>query len=198
MANSCRDSLVKVLNERKIKLGGVNKYDWQENPAFEYYRQLIIHARSERRYDEAIAYADTVFSYLKPDEHVYAIMAYEHSVTLEETGDYIGHLCWLTRSAIADVRSGVTDNGSSWTLANTMFHQGSLDRALLYINYSMNNAGFFNAQLRHLQISPLGNLINQSYSQKMKKMSDRLAWTVGGLICLLVVVLLLFLFTYIR
>ena len=195
MANSCRDSLVKVLNERKIKLGGVNKYDWQENPAFEYYRQLIIHARSERRYDEAIAYADTVFSYLKPDEHVYAIMAYEHSVTLEETGDYIGHLCWLTRSAIADVRSGVTDNGSSWTLANTMFHQGSLDRALLYINYSMNNAGFFNAQLRHLQISPLGNLINQSYSQKMKKMSDRLAWTVGGLICLLVVVLLLFLFT---
>ena len=77
----------------------------------------------------------------------------------------------------------------------TMFHQGSLDRALLYINYSMNNAGFFNAQLRHLQICPLGNLINQSYSQKMKKMSDRLAWTVGGLICLLVVVLLLFLFT---
>lgn len=194
IADCFRDSLFYTLRHKQFKLSGVNKYDWHENMGFEYYRLLIIQARSERKYDKAIAYADTIFSYLTLDEHIYAIMAYEHSVTLEEMGDYFGRMCWLTRSAIADVRSGVTDNGSSWTLASTMFHQGSLDRALLYINYSVNNAGVFNAQLRHLQISPLGNLINQSYSHKMKTMSEHLAWAVGGLICLLIVILLLFAF----
>lgn len=194
-ADCFRDSLVNALRDKQLKLSGVNKYDWHENMAFEYYRLRIIQARSEKKYDKAISLADSIFHYLSPDEHIYAIMAYEHSVTLEEMGNYIGRLCWLTRSAIADVRSGVTDNGSSWTLANTMFHQGSLDRALLYINYSVNNAGIFNAQLRHLQISPLGNLINQSYSQKMKAMSEHLAWAVSGLICLLIIILLLFLFT---
>lgn len=195
IADHFRDSLFYALHDEQVKLGNVSKYDWHENMAFEYYRLLIIQARSEKKYNEAVVLADSIFSYLSPDEHVYAIMAYEHSVTLEEMGDSIGRLCWLVRSAIADIRSGITDNGSSWTLANTMFQQNFLDRALLYINYSVNNAGFFNAQLRHLQISPLGNLINQSYSQKMKKMSERLAWAVGGLICLLIAVFLLFLFT---
>lgn len=190
-----QDSLLVLLHAKTLHPTSVSKYDWKENDWIELKKMQLIQARERHAYQEAIAISDEVLAYATPNTHTYAIFAYETACIYHAMQDSIGYLAWLIRSSIADVRSGVCDNGSSWTVANIMFEHGQLGRAMKYIDYSQKNARFFNAKLRQLQINPLNNLINDTYQLQLEKMSRRLQWSIIGLILLLVAIVALLLFT---
>ena len=158
-------------------------------------KRQLIQAREQNDYELAIAISNEVLEYVAPSTHTYAIFAYETACIYSNMQDSLQHLEWLLRSSIADIRSGVCDNASSWTMASIMYEDGQLERAMKYIDYSQTNARFFNAKLRRLQINPLNNLISDTYQMQKEKMSRRLQWSVIGLIVLLATVIVLLLFS---
>lgn len=179
-----RDSLIYVLQQHELQPSYVDEYEWKENGWFELKKLQLIQARNQGDTARAIAISNDVFRYVKPNTHTYAIFAYETACIYihYSPNDY---LAWLIRSAISDVLCGVCDNGSSWTVADIMFQHAELARAMKYIDYSQHNAAFFNAKLRHMQIHPLNNLINDSYQGQLEQLSQHLKWSLFALITLL-------------
>ena len=194
-AEAYKDSLFMVLKQKDLTPTYISRYGWKENEWLELKKRQLIQAREQRDYEQAIAISNQVLEYVAPNTHTYAIFAYETACVYNDMQDSVEYLAWLLRSSIADVRSGVCDNASSWTMASIMYEDGQLERAMKYIDYSQTNARFFNAKLRRLQINPLNNLISDTYQMQKEKMSRRLQWSVVGLIVLLATVIVLLLFS---
>ena len=125
---------------------------------------------------------------LTPQQHDYAIFAFERAVTYRDMGDVQTFYQWLIRSAITDTRCGITDNGSSWMIAMEAYNKGDLERAYRYINYSVSNANIFHATTRYQQIAPQALIIGRTYEDAQQKFNIRLWLTVIGLVIVLLVV----------
>ena len=152
-------------------------------------------AQDVNNWQEAIRYNEMLLARLTPYDHMYAILAYGNAMLYEQAGDKTKRLEWLVRSAITDVRCGVTDNGSSWIVAQDCFDAGNLDRAYVLSEYSMTNATFFNAPTRFIQNFKPGHLIAARYDHELKKYSDRVHRTnkimAGGVAVMLLLCLLI-------
>jgi len=163
--------------------------------SIELYKFDITQARNTRHYEHALEMSDSAFALIQPYSHDFAIIAYETAITYREMGDNDNFRLWLVRSAISDVRCGITDNSSSWMLANMVFDDGQLTRAYRYIEYSLANAARFNARLRYVQINPLGLMINRTYQAQQSKMSRRLFIALFSLVAMLILLVAVVIYT---
>ena len=112
---------------------------------------------------------DTILGRATVWSHRFAIEAYSRSNLYDLMGQNRQRIEWLTRSAIADVRCGITDNGSSWLVAKECYESGDLGRAFAYSDYSLTNASFFNAPTRFIQTYSLGHEISNSYEKRLHR-----------------------------
>lgn len=138
------------------------------------YSNLITEAISRGDYSGAINISDSVLTHIEADSHDYAKWAYRRSNIYRTIGDSTQYEAYLTRSAIADVRAGITDNGASWLLAEMAYKRGDLDMANRVIKYSLSNAAQFDAPLRYVQTNPIGHIINNAYDEQQAKFSRTL------------------------
>lgn len=139
---------------------------------------------------EALRINDTIMSRIAEWSHPYAIEAYSRYALYDMLGEDRESLIWLVRSAIADVRCGITDNGSSWLVAKECYEAGDLERAFAYSDYSLTNASFFNAPTRFIQTYSLGHTISNSYEQQLRRSSVRLVIALIALAIALIVVVI--------
>ena len=172
-ANAYSDSLINFCEEHNVR-------------PTEYYRRCITRANNRRDFLSAMAYTDSAFARLTPEMHDYAIIAFERAVIYRETGDRQMFVQWLIRSAITDVHCGVTDNGSSWMIAEEVYNSGDLKRAHRYINYSVSNANIFNANPRYQQVAPLALIISRTYEDEQQEFNFRL-WAVVFLLIAVII-----------
>ena len=147
-------------------------------------------ASEENNWNEAIDYNTQLLNLVTPNDHLYAILAYGQATLYEQAGNKTLQREWLVRSAITDVRCGITDNGSSWLVAQDCFDAGDLNRAYLFSDYSLTNATFFNAPTRFIQNFTPGHLIASRHEHELKKSSLRLATALFALAILLVILIL--------
>ncbi len=149
-------------------------------------RQRMYGAESlyERHYTDVIPPTDT---------HEYAIYAYEQSEAARSQGKDLERKEWLIRSALADIRSGITDNASSWMLAELVFNEGKgdIERAYRYIQYSLANAAIFNARMRFGQINKVSQIISTAHEQQQEQAARRLYIILGVLVLMLLSVVVL-------
>lgn len=161
--------------------------------AIQYMYMNEARARQDGDADRALMYNRQVLNKLVVDSHGYAEAAYWRSEAYKIMGDEMHRLEWLLRSAIADVRNGVTDNGSSWEVADILYHHGDLEHSYRIVQYSLTNADIFDSATRRGQICPLMIKISNDYqhSQQVNRRQLRIAlWcTIFLLIglCLMVV-----------
>ncbi|WP_282135616.1 DUF6377 domain-containing protein [Seonamhaeicola maritimus] len=80
----------------------------------------------------------------------------------------------LTLSAISDIQGSVKDNASLTILAEKLFEDGEVEKAHKYINFSIEDARFYNSKLRFLNISNISPKISNSFETKIQKQSDKL------------------------
>ena len=132
-------------------------------------RRNILAAIDSHNYSRALEINDSILSRTTEWSHPYAIEAYARAMLYEQSGQDRKRIEWLTRSAIADVRCGITDNGSSWLVAKECYESGDLERAFHFSDYSLTNASFFNAPTRFIQTYSLGHNIANSYEQRMHR-----------------------------
>lgn len=160
--------------------------DAQQLRQSEYWRQRISRANAKRDFYSALSFTDSAMLTLTPQQHDYAIFAFERAVIYRDMGDIQTFYQWLIRSAITDVQCGITDNGSSWMIAMEAYNKGDLDRAYRYINYSVNNATIFHATTRYQQIAPLALIISHTHEEQQHVFTVRLWTTVFALVAFLI------------
>lgn len=132
-------------------------------------RRNILAAIDSKNLIRALAINDSILSRTTEWSHPYAIESYARAMLYEQQGQDRKRIEWLTRSAIADVRCGITDNGSSWLVAKECYESGDLERAFHFSDYSLTNASIFNAPTRFIQTYALGHEISGSYENHMRR-----------------------------
>jgi len=105
----------------------------------------------------------------------YAMVAFNRSYMSHEIeGNRLNQKKYLILSAISDIQSSVKDNASMANLAVILFEEGDVERAHKYIDFSFEDAKFYNSKLRFLDISNVLPAISKSYEIENMKQSNKL------------------------
>lgn len=118
-----------------------------------------------RRYPQSLAAFQHVMDSPNVDDHTKAIAA-----------SCMGFICgishqpdqaidYLARSAIYDLRTATTETTALRNVAQLLYRQGDIDRATAYIHQSMDDANFYNARQRKIEVGSVLPIIEQSRYQ---------------------------------
>lgn len=88
---------------------------------------------------------------------------------LKEKGIY-----YLTLAAIADIKNATKETVALRNLANELFKTGELEKANKYINLAMDDATFYDARHRKIEISSILPIIEKAQLNKIKDKNDTL------------------------
>jgi hypothetical protein len=104
----------------------------------------------------------------------YAILTSLIAYLYESKGDENTQKEYLAQSAIADVKASVKENTSLRNLAFYLLNDGDIDRSNRYIKKSLEDANFYNARLRTIQIAKIFPVIDKAYQLEREKRQKNL------------------------
>lgn len=104
---------------------------------------------------------------------------------------------YLALAAIADVRHATKETVALRNLANELFKKGELDKANRYISLAMDDATFYDARHRKIEISSILPIIEKAQLNKVKAQNETLEKIVV-LLTILALIIILFLFIIFR
>lgn len=102
----------------------------------------------------------------------YAVATYWQGCICDCCGRTDEAIKWWMESAVCDIHGAIKDNASLCTIAMKLKDADESDRAFRYIRTSLDDALFYNAKLRKVQIASTLPWIQETYSQKMLKQSE--------------------------
>ena len=152
---------------------------------------MNVHKMAEAR--EVLEYH---LKHTAPATREYAILTSTLSFVCGLLEDHDAETAYLIMSATADVEAVVKENKSLRGYAEILYQNGELKKADRYMQISMEDANFYNARLRNVQVSKMLPVINRAY----KSVEERQKFL---LICVVVllslfVVALVFVIRYVR
>ena len=133
--------------------------------------------RDHRNLEMALKVNDQRLSKVSEEARLYSLITFERSLLYELSGNTAEQKKYLILSAISDIKASVKDNASLGTLAKILFTEGDLERAYQYINYSYDDAEFYNSRLRFVNIANTMPLITKAYEQKTQKQKQKLEYS---------------------
>lgn len=147
---------------------------------------------AQERLSSADSLARLLVAGTRPDQHAYAIYAFELSEIAQRRGRPQEQMEWLVKSAESDIINAVKDY-ASLTLVAQLILNTDVDRSFRYLRLAQEDALFYNAKLRPWQIS--GSLMQvQDAYQKRQTVSRNTI--LAGLVLLGVLTLILSLATH--
>lgn len=166
-----RDSAIMVLPR--------NTYGYDIN----YGRRCI----EKNRFQEAENILLPYLSTIQTNTRDYAILTSIIAYLYEAQGDVARQKDFLALSAIADVEASVKENTSMSYLAFLLFNEGDITRANRYIKKSMDDANFYNARLRNVQVSKVLPIIDTAYQieRERNQKNQRTAIFIIGILLLI-------------
>ncbi|MCQ2360961.1 MAG: DUF6377 domain-containing protein [Paludibacteraceae bacterium] len=141
---------------------------------------------TQKRYGEARAVLESILAETERGSRNYAILTSTLSFVCELIEDYNGQRAYLMMSAISDIEAVVKENKSLRSLAEILYRDGELKKADSYMQISMEDANFYNARLRNVQVSKMLPVISRAY-QNVEQRSKRLLVAVVVLLSLFVI-----------
>ena len=123
-------------------------------------------------------------STIEPNTRDYAILTSLVAHLYKAKGDVDKQKEFFARSAIADIEASVKENTSLGLLAFLLFNEGDMSRANRYIKKSLEDANFYNARLRNVQISKVLPVIDTAYQLEREnhRKKQRIAIVVIGIL----------------
>lgn len=125
-------------------------------------------------YEAALKVNDERMKTVQEGSHEYAIAAYFRAMDFGGLHRQEEQKYWLTQSALCDIRNGVMDQASLWTLAAILNEEGDIERSYRYVEYSWACTSRFSAHVRSWLVSPVLTMINDSYKEKLNRANTRL------------------------
>lgn len=171
--NRARDSLISILPE--------NSYEYTINVATKNIE--------ERNFNKAESLLLNNLNSINRNSREYSIYTSILAYLYQEKGEREKQKEYLAMSALSDLKSSIKENISLRSLATLLYEDGDIDRANSYIKKSLEDANFFNARLRNLQISRILPIIDKAYTIEKERQQNRLIILLG-VVSLLSVVLL--------
>lgn len=104
----------------------------------------------------------------------YSMITFERSLSYELELNHELEKKYLILSAISDIKAAVKDNASLTKLAMILHEEGEIDRAHAFINFSFEDAAFFNSRLRFTTISNILPVITEAYQLKNEEQNAKL------------------------
>ena len=118
---------------------------------------------------------------LEPGSHDYAIVSATLADTYDERipGENEQKMEYLAVSAISDVKSNVKEYVSLSSLGGLLYLAGDVQRAYRYGVISMEDANFYNARLRRIELSRIFPIIESAYKRELDRQNARLRlWSI--------------------
>lgn len=132
----------------------------------------ILRMLEEQQFEEAYEENLRFIRSLSPSEHQYAVQTYWQGFICENLNMVEENIEWWTESAICDIRGAVKDNASLCSIAVKLDSPEDTERAFKYIRISLDDAVFYNAKLRKVQIASTMPWIQSAYTES-KEMQNR-------------------------
>jgi len=104
----------------------------------------------------------------------FSMITFERSMLYQLRADIVHQKKFLILSAISDIRSNVKDNASLTELAMILYSENEIDLAYQFITFSMEDAKFYNSQLRFLNISNILTSITKAYNIRSEEQNTKL------------------------
>ena len=124
----------------------------------------ILSLMSEDKLGEAYEANKSLIATLDRSSRNYAVQAYWQGQICDQRGNAEEAIHWFVESALCDVQEAIKDNASLSTLAAILLDISETDRAFRYIRFSLEDASFYNAKLRKVQIATTFPMIEKAYN----------------------------------
>lgn len=178
-----------------------NKLMETDHPSSELHQYVsMLYYMSQNAWHKAEEINEMLIAHCAQDSHSYAEYAYYRAAIYESWGKTNNALLWYIRSAIADVKSATKDTASVRILSEKLLPQ-DINRAFHYINVALENVIFYNAQLRHEDITAILPLIEKEYmlAQEQQQVETKKLLTIISLLAVaLAIICLVVIYMYYR
>ncbi len=120
----------------------------------------------------------------------YAIATSSLSFIYAQNGESEKAIHYLALAAISDIRNATKENTALRNLANELYKKGDLERANRYVYFAMDDATFYNARHRKLELSSILPIIEKAQLFKVEQKNKTLEKIIVLLIILALTTLL--------
>lgn len=127
--------------------------------------RMIENGEFEKAYEENAA----VIAGLDRESRDYAVQTYWQGFICENLHRYDEMISWWVESAMCDIRGAIKDNASLCSIAIKLTDPDETERAFRYIRLSLDDALFYNAKLRKVQIASTMPWIEKTYNDSMQR-----------------------------
>ena len=145
------------------------------DPSTEDYLAIIeTKFRDNRQLLEALKINSRRLAISEIGTRTYSQVTFERSLCYELDSNITERKKYLILSAISDIESAVKDNASLTALAMLLFEEDEIERAHKYINFSFEDAVFYNSRLRFILISNILPNITRAYEEQIEEQKGQL------------------------
>lgn len=130
--------------------------------------------RDKRQLAEALIINTQRLKDVKMGSRGFSLITFERSLLYELDNNIEKQKKYLILSAISDIEASVKDSASIGVLASIMFREDDIDRAHRYINFSFDDAEFYNSRLRFINIANNLPMITKAYGVRSAKQKAKL------------------------
>jgi hypothetical protein len=143
-----------------------------------YYLFLSHKNRVENNWSQAEQNVNKFLKTTHPGTRLHAIGSFCKAVIDGKLGNIESQERCLIYSAISDIESSTKENRSMQDLASILYQKGETARAYKYIQSSLEDANFYNARFRNIQISKVQPIIEETYLQTINTQNKQLRWSI--------------------
>lgn len=155
-----------------IRVPGTEKIGWYQDRILantpesspENQNIRVLRLMSQRDLEKALAVNREIIEKLDRNTREYAIRAYWQGAIYDLQNNTLDAVHWWTESAICDIRGAIKDNASLSSLAQKLISPQDTDKAFRYMRLCLDDAVFYNAKLRKVQIASVFPMIEKAYA----------------------------------
>lgn len=128
----------------------------------------------QRNFPAAIDAFQTLLHQLDISDHTYAIATSCIGFMYSEMGDVKKAIYYLSQASIGDIKSATKEAVAMLNLAGILYREGDVDRATRYIRIAMEDANYYNARHRKIQVSAILPIIEKERIEMVEKQRNSL------------------------
>lgn len=154
-----------------------------------YYLYAFRISEINQEWDKALEMAGKYVSLTEEGSQPHAVALGCMAEVCKHLGDTEKREEYLIRSVMSDITSATKENSSLLQLAILLYNKGQVERAYRYIKAALEDANFYNARFRNLQVSKSLPIIENAYQQATAAYKRNLLIYLAliGVLCLLLI-----------
>ncbi|MDD4969341.1 MAG: DUF6377 domain-containing protein [Paludibacter sp.] len=151
-----------------------NSMPFYTNSSPERIMARIRECQLENKYSKAIIISEQYLAAKHPSLHDYAIVASTLGYFYQIRTDTTKAIVYFSAAAIADLKMATKETSAIRQLAELLYEQGDIQRAYSYATLALDDANFYNARQRKIEVGRVLPIIEAGRFDIIKQQKDKL------------------------